>query len=513
MASVVTPTTQPKHRWIQFTTSYGTRKTLRLGKSNNRDAEQHQRVIETILNCQAASLTLEPEIARFIGALPDLLRKRYEACGLIGSKPTTIEPKAKATLLGEYLKAYFDSRALDVKVSSQVVFSHTHKRLIEHFGADMAIETITASDARAFRKWLAGTNKRDKAKEGEDAKTLSINTVKRRTGFCKQAFSQAVADGIIQRNPFAGMASSVRSNKERQFYVDLETFNKVLAKAPNPRWRALLVLARLGAFRIPSEAQGLMWDHIAWDAKRISIVESSKTEHHAARAVRIVPMLPAIEKELLAWFAEANEPDHVFPDITGDTNLRTQLEKIIARAGVNQWPKLWQNLRASGATDFARSLPSHVAAAICGHTEQVAMEHYWQVTDSDMAEALRKLTPKPEVKPEAETSGNVPQYAETRNWIPTKPLETNDFIGDKWTILDSNRGEIAVVSWGKKSPEVKPEAFSNHSDFTIQCKCALAEVFEQWPSLSLGTQNRIHSIAKAEAASDARNASDKRGAK
>ena len=81
----------------------------------------------------------------------------------------------------------------------------------------------------------------------------------------------------------------------------------------------------------------------------------------------------------------------MFPDIDGDTNLRTQLEKILKRAEVTKWPKLWQNLRASGSTDFARTLPSHAAAAICGHTEQVAKEHYWQVTDSDMTDALEKM--------------------------------------------------------------------------------------------------------------------------
>ncbi len=159
-------------------------------------------------------------------------------------------------------------------------------------------------------------------------------------------------------DPFAGLPSSVKSNKERQAYVDLDSFAKVLAKAPNARWRALLVLARIGAFRIPSEAQGLKWDHIAWEAKRISIVGSSKTEHHAKRQIRIVPLLPAIEKELLALFAEAPDgAEYVFPDIDGTSNLRTTLEKIITRAGVKQWPKLWQNLRASGCTDFARSLP------------------------------------------------------------------------------------------------------------------------------------------------------------
>ncbi len=31
--------------------------------------------------------------------------------------------------------------------------------------------------------------------------------------------------------------------------------------------------------------------------------------------------------------------------IIRNTNLRSTLEKIIKRAGVQQWPKLWQNLR------------------------------------------------------------------------------------------------------------------------------------------------------------------------
>jgi integrase len=190
------------------------------------------------------------------------------------------------------------------------------------------------------------------------------------------------------------MVARVGSNKERQEYVPLEVFAKVLDKAPNARWRSLLVLARLGALRIPSEAQGLRWDHIAWEAKRISIVASSKTEHHAKRAVRIIPLLPAIEKELLSLHLQAEDgAELVFPDVNGTTNLRTTLEKIIARAGVKQWPKLWQNLRASGATDFARSLPSHVAAEICGHTEQIAKEHYWTVTDSDLDQAIADLSP------------------------------------------------------------------------------------------------------------------------
>lgn len=103
-------------------------------------------------------------------------------------------------------------------------------------------------------------------------------------------------------------------------------------------------------------------------------------------------MLPQIETELLKLHLAAEDgAEYVFPNVSGQTNLRTYLERIIRNAGVKLWPKLWHNLRASGATDFARTLPSHVAAEICGHTEEIAKEHYWQVSDSDLNLAIEKL--------------------------------------------------------------------------------------------------------------------------
>lgn len=45
-------------------------------------------------------------------------------------------------------------------------------------------------------------------------------------------------------------------------------------------------------------------------------------------------------------------------------NLRTQLQRILKRAGLTAWPKLWQNLRATRATELADRYPAHVAAAL-----------------------------------------------------------------------------------------------------------------------------------------------------
>ena len=62
-----------------------------------------------------------------------------------------------------------------------------------------------------------------------------------------------------------------------------------------------------------------------------------------------------------------------------NANLRTQLLRIIAKAELTPWPKLFQNLRASRATELAAMHPGHVAAAWMGHSTKVADKHYWRV--------------------------------------------------------------------------------------------------------------------------------------
>jgi integrase len=377
--------------WQLRVTVKGERITISLPDLSEDQAKKWGLCVQAIADALEYKRPRDRVVTEWLASLSRDQRKKLSDKGLIeADDPVEEKPDP---LLCDYLKEHFEGRRKEIKSSTGIAYRHTRRRLEEYFKG-RTVKSITTRDAKKFRSWLQATNKRDKPKEGEASKDLAVNTVRRRIGHCRYFFKQAIEDGLIEKNPFEGMVARVGSNKERQEYVALEVFAKVLDKAPNARWRSLLVLARLGALRIPSEAQGLMWDHIAWDAKRISIVSSSKTEHHSKRAVRIVPLLPQIEKELLALHLEAEEgAELVFPDVRADSNLRTTLEKIIARAGVKQWPKLWQNLRASGATDFARTLPSHVAAAICGHTEQIAQEHYWTVTDSDLDQAIADLSP------------------------------------------------------------------------------------------------------------------------
>jgi len=83
-----------------------------------------------------------------------------------------------------------------------------------------------------------------------------------------------------------------------------------------------------------------------------------------------------------------------------NANLRTQLLRIIERAKVKPWDKVFQNLRASCETELMKRHEIHVVAAWIGHAPRVALRHYLQVTAADFEAALVPITP-PETTPEA----------------------------------------------------------------------------------------------------------------
>ena len=79
------------------------------------------------------------------------------------------------------------------------------------------------------------------------------------------------------------------------------------------------------------------------------------------------------------------------------------------RSGLTPWPRIWQNFRATRATELADLYPSHVAAAWLGHTEQIADGHYRQVTGEHYSRATSEPTgPMPGVKKLAQIPAHSP---------------------------------------------------------------------------------------------------------
>jgi hypothetical protein len=98
----------------------------------------------------------------------------------------------------------------------------------------------------------------------------------------------------------------------------------------------------------------------------------------------VLPLFPELRAPLHEVF-EAVEPGEEWV-ITryrqANCNLRTQFQRIIHRAGLKPWPRLFQNLRSSCATELVEVHPAHVVAAFLGHSVTVAQRHYLTVRDA-----------------------------------------------------------------------------------------------------------------------------------
>lgn len=363
-------------RRILFTTVDGKRKTVRLGKVSQRQAEAVRGHVEHLRAATLTGAAPPDETSRWVSALPDLLRKRLEAVGLVAAaEPEPVpEPEPKLTL-GAFLADYMAKR-VDIKPSTRVALEQTVRYLVKYFGADKPLKDITAQHAAEWRFHLKGK--------------LADNTVRRRCGVAKQFFGAAVRKRILAENPFADLKSTVRGNPAREYFVTRAEAQKVLDACPDAEWRLIFALCRFGGLRCPSEVLGLTWGDIHWAEGRFT-VHSPKTEHHPGKGTRVVPLFPELLPHLRAAFDQA-EPGAEYV-ITRyrlpNQNLSTQLRRILRRAGLKPWPKLYQNLRSTRQTELADTFPIHAVCQWLGNSRAVALEHYLQVTEEHWSRAAQ----------------------------------------------------------------------------------------------------------------------------
>ena len=156
----------------------------------------------------------------------------------------------------------------------------------------------------------------------------------------------------------------------------------MLAACPDAQWRLLFALSRYGGLRCPSEHLSLTWDDIDWDAGKIR-VPSPKTKHHEGGDCRYIPIFPELKPHLDEVYDQAEDGATFVITRYRQTNvsLRTQLLRIIKRAGLKPWAKLFQNLRSTRETELCETFPLHVVTAWIGNTASVAAKHYLQVTE------------------------------------------------------------------------------------------------------------------------------------
>ncbi len=374
-------------RAIQFMSAAGKRETIRLGKVSQRQAEAVKVHLEQLIASTITSHAVDSETARWVAQIEQGLAKKLSRAGLI--------PKQEKATLGPFIEAYIRDRD-DVKPLTTLHYQQVLGDLVTYFENDTPLRDVTAGDAASFRRHLL-------------RKGLSENTVRRRCGRAKQFFAVAVRQRLIVDNPFADVKTAMLANRDRFHFVTKEDAEKVLAACPCAQWRLLFALSRYGGLRCPSEHLSLRWGDVDWEHDRIT-VRSPKTEHHVGGESRIIPMFPELRTYLEECFDLA-EPGTEFV-ITRyrntNANLRTQLLRIIRRAGVQPWAKLFQNLRSTRETELADDFPMHVVCQWIGNSQPIAAKHYLQVTDDHFSKALQKALQQPAVLPRTGSQSDLP---------------------------------------------------------------------------------------------------------
>jgi len=192
----------------------------------------------------------------------------------------------------------------------------------------------------------------------------------------RQMFKQAVRDRLIPVNPFEGIKTASKQDKDREQYIDAQTVLKVMAHC-DEYYAAVLAFARFAGLRCPSEHLSLQWSNVDWAANKMTFY-APKT-----RSNRTIPIFKQVKPHLKA-LEEQRINEYVFfrARPSADKTYTSQVSAAIKKSGTKQWPKLFVNLRASCEEDLKQVLPESVVHQFLGHTKQVSDKHYTRLDES-----------------------------------------------------------------------------------------------------------------------------------
>ncbi|MCE2753986.1 MAG: hypothetical protein LW720_19170 [Pirellula sp.] len=124
----------------------------------------------------------------------------------------------------------------------------------------------------------------------------------------------------------------------------------------------------------------LRWEDIDWEMNRMSIPEP-KVEHHEGRGIRSCPIFPELRLilyEALEIFGDKSEYVVAAPQYRAaantamgwnNSNLHTEMTRLLRRAGVSGWPRLFHTVyfkRGELADKQNCSVSSRCTWSACG---------------------------------------------------------------------------------------------------------------------------------------------------
>lgn len=337
----------------------GRRVKIYLGRCSKSHARQVAAQIDQMLTCDALGLAYPSSVREWLGNIGPRLRSHLARFGLVETARDDLP-----TCLADFCNRYFADRT-DWRPRTLSRMQNVRRHLVDAFG-NCRLDQITVADAEQFARKI-----RSNYASSHAGKILAD---------AKQILTHAVKSRVLASSPFVAVDSRGQHDRDREAYVPAADAMRLLECA-TPFYAALIASARFGGLRVPSEPLGLTWSDVDWSRGRV-VIRSPKTA--STRPTRVVPLFAAWRPHLDRLFAiAADDAAHVFTEYrtTASKVWRSNLLSTIAAAGLEPWPKLWMNLRASCRTDLLEQFPEHVVDAWLGHSSKTGRKHYNRVTD------------------------------------------------------------------------------------------------------------------------------------
>ncbi len=366
-------------RMIQFVGGDGKRRSIRLGKMSQREAEGIKWRVESLVSASLSGCPLPDEVSRWVATLDGQLADRLAAAGLVPRRRRA----GDGLTFAEFARQYIAARP-GMKPNTLKNYRQTERSLVDYFGPDRLLTEITPGDCDDWKAY-------------QEAKGYAPATIGRDVKRARRYFRAAVRKKLIAENPMQDVKAPAQVNAARMFYVTREVTERIIAACPDAEWRLIVTLARYGGLRTPSETFALTWAGVDWEHGRIR-VPSPKTACHIGHESRMIPLFPELRPHLEAAFdaAEPGTMHVVTKHRIASANLRTTFRKICNRAGVQLWERAFQNMRATRETELSQDYPMHVVSAWIGNSTPVAVKHYLTVTDGDYEKALQNPMQQPQ---------------------------------------------------------------------------------------------------------------------
>lgn len=259
------------------------------------------------------------------------------------------------------------------------------KQIAEAFGRRPLV-SVRPSEVQA---WVA-----------ELSRTQSAATARHSLGVLRRVFDHAVRDGVIQRNPAAGIRlSKVQGNDPRPLTHD--ELWRLAGRFDVARDRLLVLVAGYCGLRW-GELAALRWSEVDLQRRTLRVVhayseeaprgELSPVKNHQARTV---PIPAIVSVELADYKAQCNADGLVFPSVAG-TPLRNRnwrrdvFDPAVEALGLEITP---HNLRDTAASLAIQEGASVVAVArLLGHeSAATTLNHYAGLFPTDLDDIASRL--------------------------------------------------------------------------------------------------------------------------